>query len=240
MFAGKLTIDLRNSLTNSMQAFLQANRHSISAQEENRQLLIKLQDTLDLLQQVPETQTSSLDLKPDKDSAHAPTTATQNAHQVSISQSEFMAHIPDAHASACEASCVCKCHQARYYRSPKLLANWLGKVCIESELVTFVSQRKCDIRQCQPHHQSSLRFLYSFPRWLLARCFEVSLSWSSLTGAGSCLHLRVPRVLDQHPVWAAIALGDLGWIKRSLSKKVILPTDVSVDGQSLTYVRELP
>lgn len=240
MFTGTLTIDLRNSLAKSMQAFRQVNRQSISAQEENRHLLIKLQDTLDRLKQMPETETPGLDLKLEKDFAYAPTGVAQNACQASISQSQYMTHFSEARISACEASCVCKCHQIRYCRTPKLLARWLGRLSIESQPVIFVSQRKCDVKQCRPYNQSSLRFFYSFPGWLLARCFEVSLSWSTLTGAGSSLHLRVPRVLDQHPVWAAIALGDLGWIKRSLSKKVILPTDVSKDGQTLAFVRELP
>lgn len=108
---------------------------------------------------------------------------------------------------------------------------------MQSRAAPLTPRAQCDTQTCKIREQSSLRITYTFPRWLLARSVEISLSLSALTGAGSSMHLRIPRVLEIHEVWQAIEAGDLEWIRRSLATKVILPTDVDEMGSSLALVR---
>lgn len=109
---------------------------------------------------------------------------------------------------------------------------------MHSRAFSALSAAECDYVNCKAKSETSLMLVYTFPRWLLARSVEVAISWSSLTGAGSSLHLRVPRILEQHDVWVALEIGDLEWIKRNLMIKHIYPTDTDEFGETLVSVSE--
>lgn len=225
--------EMKQSLFDSTQALLQWH------EQQNQQLLVQFNVLLDRQHRGPEEES-----QPPQTSRHIPvvtaeaTDGTPDLREVSGSQSSRLVQIPGPFVRRCHFSCVCVCHQRQRLQSPGILSAWLGRLVMHSRAFSALSPAECDYVNCKAKSEASLMLVYSFPRWLLARSVEVAISWSSLTGAGSSLHLRVPRILEQHGVWLALEIGDLEWIKRNLAMKSIYPTDTDGLGETLVSVSE--
>ncbi|KAJ2984520.1 hypothetical protein NUW58_g6016 [Xylaria curta] len=136
----------------------------------------------------------------------------------------------------CSSTCNCDCHQIRHSRSPSWLATLIGNFFLQYNTTPLFQRPTCDKFTCTAKSRPSVRLYYVCPRWLLSRSIEFGVSWSSLTGSGSSLHIRVPRVLEKHSIWRAIRFGDLRWVQIHVANKSVLPTDVDTWGQSLATV----
>lgn len=231
----KLLHDLKQSLFNSTQALLLNQKDYSFAHNESQKAHFQLHESVD-------QQDASLS-EDGETGAEMTTVSRPKDGQLDDKDSSNPLSTADEYTamslnSSCHYSCRCKCHQLQNSQSPGSLA-WLGTAFMQSRAVSLFSSPECDIVSCRSEASPSLRMVYIFPQWLLARSIEIAVSWSALTGAGSSLHLRVPRVLGKHPVWRAISLGDFDWIQRNLAKKTILPTDVGEHGQSLAWVSGL-
>ncbi|KAI1408719.1 ankyrin [Hypoxylon sp. FL1857] len=133
----------------------------------------------------------------------------------------------------CPSFCACNCHRPSQSRSPDWLRSRIGSLFLQYNAVPLLRRPRCDVTTCRLKSNSSFRLNYAFPRWLLARQVEFAISWSSITGAGSSLHLAIPRVTNLGEAFFAIRRSDIRWLRVNVAKKLIFPTDVNEDGESL-------
>jgi hypothetical protein len=219
------------------QSFLDSTQATLRLQEQqNQQLHFQFNVLLERQYQGPGDENQASQTGPVSVVAAEAIDATPNLREVSGPRSSQLVQIPGPFLRRCHFSCVCVCHQPQHLQSPGILSAWLGRLVMHSRAFSALSAAECDYVNCKAKSDASLRLMYTFPRWLLARSVEVAISWSSLTGAGSSLHLRVPRVLEKHEVWLAIDYGDLEWIQRSLTMKRLYPTDTDEFGETLVSV----
>ncbi|OTA63094.1 ankyrin [Hypoxylon sp. EC38] len=133
----------------------------------------------------------------------------------------------------CPPFCGCNCHRLQCSWSPSWLSSVIGVLFAQYNAIPLIQRPHCDVTACRLESISSLRLYYVFPRWLLARQIEFAISWSSIIGAGSSLHLRIPRVIDVAPASQAILHNDIQWLRYRVAEKSILPTDVDDYGSTL-------
>lgn len=224
--------EMKQSLLDSTQAFLQLH------EQQKQQFLLQFNVLLDRQHQGPGDKNQASETDPVSIVAAKATDEMPDLGDAVGSLSSQVVQIPGPLVRRCHFSCVCICHQPQRFESPGILSAWLGRLAIHSRAFSALPTTECDYKGCKSKSETSLRLIYTFPRWMLARSVEVAISWSALTGAGSSLHLRIPRVLETHAVWRAIELGDLEWIQRSLTAKSLYPTDTSMRGHTLVSVSE--
>lgn len=148
-----------------------------------------------------------------------------------------MVYFRAASLHSCLHICTCACHKMRHSQSPTSLKSTFGSLFLHYNTIPFFQRANCDVSSCKVKSRSSLRLYYAFPQWLIARSIEFTLSWSSITGAGSSLHLRVPRVnphLDY--IYRTSAYNDIRYIQVQIAEKYILPTDVTEFGGTLVQL----
>lgn len=136
----------------------------------------------------------------------------------------------------CTSYCKCQCHRHSRLQTPTWLRSILGTLFLESNRKSLLGPRKCDLEACAGAPDST-RMIYIFPQWLLLRALFVAASRDSLTGIGSSIHLRVPRLVPREQMISIVYNFDLEWIKRGIINSTVLPTDVDEDGNSLLMVR---
>ena len=227
-----LTEDLQQSVRHSARIILETHEKHKAEGLRNEQRLVSLQTSVDQLSQHLAKQMDTMDVTvPHSNPEFDPENSRLHIIEPSQSTSTSLRHFQVSLVSSCHFSCLCRCHQLQYFQSPGLLVDWVGNLVVQTRGLTT-----CDAQDCRVASSSSSRITYALPRWLWARSVEIAVSWSTLTGAGSSLHLRIPRVIYRHSVWPAIWRGDLEWVRRHLSIKSVLPTDVDEDGQSLAIV----
>ncbi|OHE95702.1 hypothetical protein CORC01_08986 [Colletotrichum orchidophilum] len=69
--------------------------------------------------------------------------------------------------------------------------------------------------------------------WLLLRALFVATSRNTLTGAGSSIYLRIPRLVPRDHLTSIVYNCDIDYVKRGIFNSTVLPTDVDEDGNSL-------
>ncbi|KAI1091023.1 ankyrin [Rostrohypoxylon terebratum] len=214
----KFTISIQEALYASTRNITLLQKQCNLAREENWELHRELQGSIAQLNQ------------------HlAKTTAKPAAHLNSYTLTPMVC-FQACLVPTCSSACKCGCHLLKRLRSPSWLSHLIGNLFLEYNTIPLVQPVKCDVVTCKAKLPSSFRLYYAFPRWFLGRSIELAASWSSLTGSGSSLHLRVPRVLMEHGIWSAIRFGDMRWIQVQMAKKNVLPTDVGSSGMSLAIV----
>ncbi|KAI1211572.1 ankyrin [Annulohypoxylon truncatum] len=221
----KLTINIQEALCTSMQniSLLQAQYESV--REENQALHRELQGSIAQLNQGLAEAVS----RPTADHIDTEPHLKRSTSWLVVYLSAFLVPV-------CSSPCMCSCHRLKRSRSPSWLSSLIGGLFLEYNTIPLVQNIQCDAISCKAKSPSSLRLYYTFPLWLLARSIEIAVSWTSLTGSGSSLHLRVPRVLGRHRVWRAIQFGDMRWIRAHMAKKDIFCTDVNERGGTLAIV----
>ncbi|KAI0386012.1 ankyrin [Hypomontagnella monticulosa] len=230
----RLTLEIREAVCTSARAVSQLDKRHNAAQEENRILLRALSGSINqlnhnLLGKEEASKTNQI-------GRNSRETETQETAIEDLGE-DTTAYFEASLVQDCSYLCDCNCHRLRYSQSPWFLSPFIGSLFMQYNVTPLFQRPVCDFIGCKANHTSSLRLYYAFPRWLLARSVEFVVSLSSMTGAGSSLHLRIPRLLGRHQVWTAIQIGDLRWIQVNMAKKVILPTDRSVSvGRSLLCV----
>ncbi|KAI0896537.1 ankyrin [Annulohypoxylon nitens] len=211
----KLTINIQEALCTSTQNISLLRTENDLAREENLALHKELQGSIAQLNQ------------------GLAETIVKPAAPLNKSTSTSMVSFQASLVSTCLTACRCSCHRLKRSQSPGWLGSLIGGLFLEYNTIPLLQPVKCDVITCKAKSPSSVRLYYMFPQWLLARSIEFAVSWSSLTGSGSSLHLRVPRVLEYHGVWKALLFGDMRWVLTHMARKDILPTDVDHQGISL-------
>lgn len=136
----------------------------------------------------------------------------------------------------CSRHCSCQCHRHTRVESPKWVRSVFGSLFLQYNSLPIVDTRACDNKYCHRLSTKSVRLRYVFPQWLMARAVYLAVSWHSLTGSGSDIHIHVPRVLQKSDAIYAIEYKDFGWLKKAIAMKEILPTDITDKGNSLLHV----
>ncbi|KAK7447540.1 hypothetical protein Landi51_06896 [Colletotrichum acutatum] len=104
-----------------------------------------------------------------------------------------------------------------------------------NQITSLLGPRKCDFEACAGAPDSA-RMIYIFPQWLLLRALFVAASRDSLTGIGSSIHLRIPRLIPREQMISIVYNFDIDWVKRGIINSTVLPTDVDEDGNSLLMI----
>ncbi|KAH6885408.1 ankyrin repeat-containing domain protein [Thelonectria olida] len=134
----------------------------------------------------------------------------------------------------CSATCRCQCHKSSSIASPGYLHSVLGTFFLSYNTFPLCGIITCDFAGCTTTSNSKVRFYYHLPTWLFSRAILFSASWSSLTGVGASLHLKLPRTIPScDPIWEALRRADINRIRQRFATKLNSPTDISSDGMSL-------
>ncbi|KAK3318752.1 hypothetical protein B0H66DRAFT_558129 [Apodospora peruviana] len=133
----------------------------------------------------------------------------------------------------CPYGCNCQCHKRSTVQAPSWLRPIMGAFSVNYNSIPILSPRPCNLASCRSNSKTSIHLQYYFPSWLLARGMLLAISWSSLTGEGASLHLRIPVVIGRHRVWHYIAHDKVSQIQDLLVKQKISPNSVDERGQSL-------
>lgn len=136
----------------------------------------------------------------------------------------------------CSRHCSCQCHRHTRVESPKWVRSVFGSLFLQYNSLPIVDTRACDNKYCHRLSTKSVRLRYVFPQWLMTRAAYIAVSWHALTGSGSDIHIHVPRILQDHSASVAIRYGDLEWLTKAITTKEILPTDITMNGNSLLHV----
>lgn len=136
----------------------------------------------------------------------------------------------------CSTHCSCQCHRHTRIQSPKWIRSVFGSLFLQYNSLPVLDTRACDNIYCHQLSTKSVRLRYIFPRWLMARAVYLAVSWHSLTGSGSDMHIHVPRVLQNEDAVNAIRHRDFVWLKKAITTKEILPTDITKGGITLLHV----
>ncbi|KAI0413455.1 ankyrin [Xylaria grammica] len=232
----KVTLDIHEVLCTATENILELQNKNIEAEQGSQAILKQLQGSIsqlkqDLADQKPPPSTEQTNPCLEDGVANGCDLGTSGLLPTPKSMIQFQGVL----VRQCLSTCNCNCHQIKQSHSPNWLATLIGRLFLHYNTTPILQRSACDNSTCTAKSPSSVRLHYAFPYWLLARSIELDLSWSSLTGAGSSLHIRVPRVLKSHKIWRAIRFGDLRWIRIHLANKSVLPTDVDLWGQSLAY-----
>ncbi|KAL0769303.1 hypothetical protein CaCOL14_008611 [Colletotrichum acutatum] len=135
----------------------------------------------------------------------------------------------------CTPYCKCQCHRQSKLQTPTWLRLIFGTMFLEFNRTSLLGPRKCDFEACAGAPDSA-RMIYIFPQWLLLRALFVAASRDSLTGIGSSIHLRIPRLIPREQMISIVYNFDIDWVKRGIINSTVLPTDVDEDGNSLLMI----
>ncbi|KAI0148195.1 ankyrin [Hypoxylon sp. NC0597] len=163
----------------------------------------------------------------------------ENTHPETVTKQPNMTpmvYFEAALTYGCPSFCSCNCHRLQSSRSPTWLSSAIGRLFAQYNAIPLFQRPRCDASTCRLKSIPSFRLCYTFPQWLLARQIEFGISWSSVTGAGSSLHLRIPRVIDIQQVITAVHYCDIHWLRNRMAEKSILPTDVDDRGRTLLNI----
>lgn len=116
-------------------------------------------------------------------------------------------------------TCRCQCHRSSSVASPSSLQRILGAFSLSYNAIPIFSPIACDFAACIAASGPSLRFHDSLPSWLFLRAIVFSVSFSTITGSGASLHLKVPRSIQaQDSIWEMLRCGDLDRIDKDLQQ----------------------
>ncbi|KAI0118337.1 ankyrin [Nemania sp. FL0031] len=216
----KVTLDMQQMLFTATGNILQLQIQNAEAEEGSRAILKQLQESVDLLKQNLADRKLENGIRTSK----------------SLLDPRSMIQFQATLVRECPSTCNCNCHHFKHSRSPTWLATLIGNLFLQYNTIPVFKRPTCDKLVCTAKSLPSVRLYYAFPQWLVARSIELNVSWSSLFGPGSSLHIRVPRVLLSHPIWRAIQFGDIHWVRNGLANKSVLPTDVDRWGRSLATI----
>ncbi|KAK3389591.1 hypothetical protein B0H63DRAFT_101895 [Podospora didyma] len=128
----------------------------------------------------------------------------------------------------CSLDCRCQCHSHRVeYRSPSWLKPALGWFFLNYQSLPLFGSVVCDLPSCRNSRPpTSMSFGYYFPAWVWNRVIYVSASLSTISGAGTVLHMMVPRIIPANGnIWFHIEYGDMTKAAIDIERKGILPCD---------------
>ncbi|KAI1174416.1 hypothetical protein F4777DRAFT_384368 [Nemania sp. FL0916] len=234
----KITLDIQEVLITATQSILQLQNENTERERGSQAILTHLQQSMDQMRRDFPDRNSPTSIEGATTEVNSHVVKNDTAANTQWSTSESMVQFQAVLFRTCSSTCSCSCHQMKRSRSPHWLASLMGNLFLYYNVNPIFQRPTCDRLSCTVKSPSSVRLYYTFPRWLLARSIDWHASWSSLTGQGSSLHIRVPRVLESHShrIFKAIEYGDFRFVRLQLANKSVLPTDVDEGGQSLALV----
>ncbi|OTB17044.1 hypothetical protein K445DRAFT_10586 [Daldinia sp. EC12] len=157
-----------------------------------------------------------------------------NYSEETIQSSESLVHITASLRRHCPKDCGCQCHSSTSRVRPQpgnsVIFGWLKSVY---NCAPRLGGQSCDILTCQ-RHRSPTRVNFRIPLLFCSRALEATLSFSSITGAGASLHLRVPRaVLADEMLYFHLFYASIEGIRWELLYNNYSPLDERSNAQSL-------
>jgi hypothetical protein len=137
----------------------------------------------------------------------------------------------------CLSNCKCQCHRSEIFRIGFGHPTFFGQFYFSS--TDFLRKTiVCNDKKCRKITQKqNIVFFYSFPKWVVNRIFQASLSWDLVNGAWAAINLIFPRIIDGHEIWTAIVRGNLERVRHLLTIRSFHPCDVDQFGETLLLVR---
>ncbi|KAK6952417.1 hypothetical protein Daesc_006954 [Daldinia eschscholtzii] len=134
-----------------------------------------------------------------------------------------------------QSSESCQCHSSTSRIRPQpgnsVIFGWLKSVYNSAPRL---GGQSCDMATCQ-RHRSPTRLNFRIPLLFCSRALEATLSFSSITGAGASLHLRVPRaVLADEMLHLHLLRRNIEGLRRELFYNKFSPLD-EYEGQSILF-----
>ena len=157
--------------------------------------------------------------KPSDDGANSSSSAIRATPTLLITSS---IHRRD---QACTSTCICRCHQARRWKSPQWLKSLLGLLFTGYIGLPFLNP-SCDTRSCQYQSVSMVTLQYYFPPWFASQVLQVSIQLSKHNGIAQSLH-TYNVVWNGAQLFRQVRVGDLEGVKTTLSSRQGSPFDVN-------------
>ncbi|TPX12701.1 uncharacterized protein E0L32_000878 [Thyridium curvatum] len=155
--------------------------------------------------------------------------ATQNSGQPNSGPHPTALTIHATVRERCPENCGCQCHIISVKRSPPWLASVLGNLLVYYDSFPVLDRRPCNTFLCRASLRT-IRAQYQFPSWLLRRSVHIKACWDVLTGTGSTLHWKVPRVNKPPFIWEAIREDNKAWFQTLIAERKLLPSDTDAAG----------
>ncbi|OTB07464.1 hypothetical protein M426DRAFT_251705 [Hypoxylon sp. CI-4A] len=135
---------------------------------------------------------------------------------------------------SCPSGCACQCHwparRTQQHSAQSYIYGWLKSAY---SIVPQLSASKCDVLTCRRAY-SPVHVNLRIPLLFYSRSLEVGLSYSSMTGAGASLHLRVSRVLaENHGIWTDMRMGRTERVRWELARRGVYPLDIRPSSTSI-------
>ena len=89
--------------------------------------------------------------------------------------------------SHCGSECCCSCHRRSLFRSPSLLGNALGVLCVEYCTSPWTIPT-CNSPSCR-QNSKKLTYIYAFPQWLWNRVLLAHVAYSQSRGPELCFRM---------------------------------------------------
>ena len=142
--------------------------------------------------------------------------------------------------SHCESDCCCSCHRRSRFRSPSLLDNVLGSLCLGYYTSPWAA-RTCNSPFCRLRAQK-FTYIHAFPQWLSNRILLAHLAYSQSRGPELCFRmLRVrPTNSDIFRLFGGPRQADeiiMTGVKRLFDNGEASVLDVDEGGASVLRVR---
>ncbi|KAI2634923.1 ankyrin [Hypomontagnella submonticulosa] len=137
---------------------------------------------------------------------------------------------------ACPRGCACQCHsytsRRRPYPATSFVYGWLQS---NYNSVPKLSRHSCDVPTCRRAY-SPVRLKLRVPLLFCSRALEASLSFGSVVGIGSSLHLCVTRTIsDTHIIWGEIEMGKIERVLMRISRGEVSPFDGDQSSNIIEY-----
>jgi hypothetical protein len=138
---------------------------------------------------------------------------------------------------SCRPSCHCQCHQSTRYQTPRWARNIIGSFSFRANCSVLLNRAECNYRLCKRSGQTSLRFAYFAPTWLIARALSFAATKRDVEVMNAAIMITMPRVIsDYAAIWGCIEHGRTDKIKGLLMSKEASIFDVDKCGDSLLQV----
>lgn len=140
----------------------------------------------------------------------------------------------------CDSACCCVCHRRSQLKSPRSLNALLGSIFVGYQASPWSAQT-CSNSDCR-RRSKRLTYVYSFPRWFVARILLVNMAYDQSKGPE--LNLRVMRMRPSDTgifLWIVREGANeelmVNHIKRLLRDGEVSVLDVDPEGYTMLNVR---
>jgi hypothetical protein len=163
--------------------------------------------------------------------------ASSSRTTAAISPTSVIAVTTSIVSETCRSFCHCQCHKSTQYQTPNWAKSIIGSFSFRANCSVLMNRRKCNYRLCKRSGQTSVRFQYFAPWWLIARGVSLAATKRDVDVMNAAIMITMPRVIPRHAVvWEYIDLSRTDMVKHLLMSDQASIYDVDTDGVSLLYV----